>query len=71
MYMRGDIIIQTTFYVIESKVIRKFLVIDIMIGTGIYYVCRTICANEIVGIIGSIVGTEGIRRFPYIILKAE
>lgn len=56
---------QPLFYSIESKSIKKFFILDIMVGTGLYYICKSSFSNEVAGIVGSIIGTEGIRRFPY------
>lgn len=55
---------QPIFYSLESKVVKKFIVVDIIIGTGLYYMCRASFSSEAAGIIGSIIGTEGIRRLP-------
>lgn len=59
---------QPIFYSIESSAVKKFVLFDIIIGTGLYYVCKTTFASEMAGIIGSIAGTEGIKRFPNKIL---
>lgn len=52
------------FYTIKGSTINKFLILDIITGTGIYYGFKIISSSVLVGILGSIVFTEGIKRLP-------
>jgi hypothetical protein len=53
---------QVVFYTVKVSSIKKFLIIDLVTGTGIYYVVKIISANVLIAIVGSIVGVEGIKR---------
>lgn len=55
---------QVVFYIIKGSTINKFLILDIITGTGIYYAFKIISSSVLVGILGSIVCTEGIKRLP-------
>ncbi|WP_260508255.1 hypothetical protein [Cytobacillus firmus] len=53
---------QVVFYTIKGSTIKKFLILDCITGTGIYYVIKMISSSVLIGVVGSIVGTEGIKR---------
>jgi len=53
------------FYTIKGSTIKKFIIIDFIFGTGIYYVLKVISTSVLVGILGSMVCTEGLKRLPY------
>jgi len=55
---------QVVFYTIKGSTIKKFLILDCITGTGIYYACKIISSSVLVGVLGSIVCTEGIKRLP-------
>ena len=52
------------FYSIEGSTIKKFLIIDLLIGSGIFYAIKIISASVLMGMAGSMIGAEGIKRFP-------
>lgn len=51
------------FYVIEKRSIRKFLVVDMLIGSALYYGTFIIYHHIGVSMVSSMIGTTGIRRF--------
>ena len=53
---------QVVFYTIEAAAIKKFLLLDVITGTGAYYAFKMISSSVLIGILGSIVCTEGIKR---------
>ncbi|WP_225983606.1 MULTISPECIES: hypothetical protein [Bacillaceae] len=55
---------QVVFYTIRWSTIKKFLVLDFITGTGIYYAFKIISSSVLVGVLGSIICTEGIKRLP-------
>jgi len=50
------------FITIKGSTIKKFIIFDCLTGTGIYYTVKFITASIIIGLIGSVVGTEGIKK---------
>lgn len=48
--------------VIKRSSIQKFIVIDLILGTGIFYVAKIISSSAIVATIGSMIGTEAIKK---------
>ncbi|MCY8232558.1 hypothetical protein [Priestia endophytica] len=50
-------------YTIEASTIKKIVVVDLFFGTGIYYAAKIISASVMIGMISSIAGTEGVKRF--------
>ncbi|MGE7662839.1 hypothetical protein ACQKL6_14220 [Peribacillus sp. NPDC097197] len=55
---------QIVFYSIKGSSIKNFLIIDLITGTGIYYAVKIISARVIMGMVGSVIGTEGIKWVP-------
>ena len=53
---------QFVFYTIKGSTIKKFLILDCLTSTGIYYVIQIISSSALIGFVGSIVGTECIKR---------
>ncbi|MCM3179307.1 hypothetical protein ACUXCC_000079 [Cytobacillus horneckiae] len=53
---------QIIFYSIKGSTIKKVFIIDLVTGTGIYYIVKFISASVLIGMIGSVVGTEGIKK---------
>ena len=53
------------FYTIKGSTISKFLIIDCIAGTGIFYIVKIITTSVLVGMLGSIVCTEGLKRLPF------
>ncbi|QNF29779.1 MULTISPECIES: hypothetical protein [Metabacillus] len=53
---------QVVFYIIKGSTIKKFLILDCITGTSLYYAIKIISSSILIGIVGSIVGTEGIKR---------
>ncbi len=50
------------FYSIRGSTIKKFIILDCITGTGIYYALIFITSSILVGIVGSMVCTEGLKR---------
>lgn len=55
---------QVVFYTIKGSTIKNFLIVDLITGTGIYYVVKMISTSALMGLIGSFIGAEGIKRIP-------
>ncbi len=53
---------QVVFYSIQGSTIKKFLLLDFILGTGIYYLVKIISSSILIGSIGSFICTEGIKR---------
>ncbi|PQD95324.1 hypothetical protein CYL18_10860 [Pradoshia eiseniae] len=58
---------QFVFYLIESSAIKQFFLLDMLTGTGLYYLCKFCSSSILIGMIGSVVGVEGIRRAGFMI----
>jgi len=50
------------FYAIKGSTIKKFIVFDLITGTGIYYFLKILFSSVIVATIGSIIVPEGIKK---------
>ncbi|QMV44800.1 hypothetical protein FPL14_29300 [Cohnella cholangitidis] len=53
---------KVVLFIIKGTSIQKFVLIDLMLGTGLYYVVKIIYSSVIVATIGSLIGTEGVKR---------
>lgn len=53
---------QVFFYVINGKPIKYILIIDLVIGTGIYYIVKIVASSVTIATVGSVIGSEGIKR---------
>lgn len=53
---------EIVFYTIKASSLKKFLIIDLIAGTGIYYVVKIISTSVLLGMAGSIIGAEGIKK---------
>lgn len=51
------------FYVIKGSTIKKFILLDLVTGTGIYYVLKILYSSMLIASVGSMVGTEGIKKY--------
>ncbi|CAI6034691.1 hypothetical protein [Cohnella sp. JJ-181] len=49
-------------FIIKGSTVKKFILIDILLGTGFYYAIKLVYASAIVATAGSVIGTEGIKR---------
>lgn len=56
---------------IKRSTIKEFLIVDVIIGTGLYYAFKLYTSSEVIGLIGSIVGVTGIRQTTSIIKKTR
>jgi hypothetical protein len=52
---------QVVFYTIKGSTIKKFLILDCITGTGIFYALKIISSSFLVGFFGSMACTEGIN----------
>lgn len=50
------------FYTIKGSTIKKFLILDCITGTGLYYALKIYSSSVVIGILGSMVGVEGVRK---------
>lgn len=50
------------FYTIKGSTIAKFLLLDCITGSGIYFLFKIISSSVLVGVLGSFVCTEGIKK---------
>lgn len=48
--------------VIEGSTIKRIMILDIIVGSGIYYALQWMCSSIIISMIGSMIGTEGIKK---------
>ncbi|PFW66736.1 hypothetical protein [Bacillus pseudomycoides] len=55
---------QIVIHIIKGSIIKKILILDLITGTGIYYIIKFISSSILIALIGSIVGTEGIKKIP-------
>jgi hypothetical protein len=55
---------QVVFYTIKGSTIKKFLILDCLTGTGIFYAFKILSSSILVGFLGSLVCIEGIKRLP-------
>ena len=55
---------QAVFYSIEGSFIKRFLIIDIVMGSGIFYAVKIISTSVLIGMAASVMGTEGMKRIP-------
>ncbi|UVI33246.1 hypothetical protein [Paenibacillus spongiae] len=67
--MKTDKNSQFVVYIIKGSTIKRFLILDLIVGTGIFYVVKFVLSSVLIASVGSIVGTEGIKRAPKIIKK--
>jgi hypothetical protein len=51
------------FIAIEKSTLQKILLIDIIIGSGLYAIIKLISSSLLLATIGSLAGTEGIKTF--------
>lgn len=49
------------FIAIEKSTLQKILLIDIIIGSGLYVIIKLISSSLLIATIGSMAGTEGIK----------
>jgi len=57
---------QVIFYSISGSTIKKFLIVDCVIGPALYYAVKAISSSTLIGLAGSILGTEVIKKyFPF------
>ena len=54
---------QVFFYAINGKPIKSILMIDLVVGTGIYYIVKIVVTSAVLATAGSVIGSEGIKRF--------
>lgn len=52
------------FYTIKVTKLKRFLLLDMMAGTGIYFTVKVVTASVVAGMVGSVIGTEGLKRWP-------
>ncbi|MNR35136.1 hypothetical protein D3C85_1529620 [compost metagenome] len=52
-------------YAIKGSTIKKIILFDIIVGTGLYFVVKIFASNAIIASIGSFIGTEGVKRFTW------
>ncbi|MEC0329711.1 hypothetical protein P4H42_08790 [Paenibacillus macerans] len=52
------------FVTIKASTIRNFIILDLIAGTGLYYLIKLATASALLGTVGSALGTEGMKRIP-------
>ncbi len=55
---------QVVFYVITRSTIKKFIILDCIAGSSIFYTFKFISSSVVVGLLVSYVCTEGMKRLP-------
>lgn len=53
---------QFVFYSVKVPKMRELIIIDGIIGTGLYYAIQIYTSSKVLGIIASIVGVTGIKQ---------
>ncbi len=53
---------QFIFHTIQGSAIKKFVIIDLITGTGIYWTVNFISSSAILAIISCILGTKKIKE---------
>jgi hypothetical protein len=49
-------------YILEMSSIKRFFIIDLAFGSGVYYVIKMFVPHQAIAIGGSISVTEGVKR---------
>ena len=60
---------QLRVYIIHASTIKRLLLLDMVVGSGIYVVVKVISASVLIASLGSILGTEGLKRGPKLLRK--
>ncbi|EEL87694.1 hypothetical protein bcere0029_24590 [Bacillus cereus AH1272] len=53
---------QFVFHTIKSSAIKKFVIIDLITGTGIYWTVNFISSSALLAIISCVLGTKKIKK---------
>lgn len=53
---------QFVFYVVKGSAIKKFIIIDLIAGTGIYWTVNFISSNALLAMINCILGTKKMKK---------
>ncbi|MDO7486889.1 hypothetical protein Q5O89_15890 [Peribacillus frigoritolerans] len=61
---------QIVIYIIKGSTIKRFLILDLIIGSGIFYVVKFISSSIIIASASSFIGTEGIKKAPKVLKTA-
>ncbi|PZD95855.1 hypothetical protein DNH61_10415 [Paenibacillus sambharensis] len=56
-------------YTIRASSIRNFLLVDLAAGTGIYLAVKMLSSNVWIASVGSMAGTEGLKRLVKLLAK--
>ncbi len=59
------------FLVIKGSTIKKNFLLDLIVGTGIYFTIKYMSSSVLVASIGSFIGTEGIKKAPKFFKKIQ
>ena len=51
------------FIVIKGSSLKKFVLLDIVTGTGLYYILKIVGLGIVISSVGSFIGTEGLRKY--------
>ncbi|CAM4246816.1 hypothetical protein [Bacillus manliponensis] len=47
---------------VKKSTIKNFIIIDLITGTGIYWIAKFIFSSSIIALISSAVGAEGVKK---------
>ncbi|MDT9717308.1 hypothetical protein QVE09_00245 [Paenibacillus sp. ClWae2A] len=53
-------------YVIQSSTLKRFVVMEIILGSIVYNVALYLCHNALLAGVGSWAGTESMKRLPLV-----
>ncbi|WP_336759842.1 hypothetical protein [Paenibacillus sp. USHLN196] len=53
-------------YVIQSSTLKRFVVMEIILGSIVYNVALYLCHNALLAGVGSWAGTESLKRLPLV-----
>ncbi|WP_440119189.1 hypothetical protein [Paenibacillus sp. QZ-Y1] len=56
-------------FVIESSTLKRFLVVEMILGTVVYNVALYLFHNELLAGVGSWAGTESLKKLPFVFRK--
>lgn len=56
-------------YVIESSTLKRFVIVEIVLGTLAYHAAFYLVHNALLAGVGSWAGTEGMKRLPAVVRR--
>jgi hypothetical protein len=60
---------QVVFLAIKGSTIKRILILDFLTGSGIFYTLKILTSSVLLGMVGSFVCTESIKRVSHLLNK--